>query len=89
MSSVQVHGQVAAPGVPFVFVDERGQPFDASTFGKYFGGMIQRVAGIPERVLPRSVRYIFSTQAGDGAITDEQQWDVAVIMGYTKRMMKG
>lgn len=86
---MQIHGQVAAPGVAYVFVDERGQPFGTSTFGTYFGAMIQRETCIPERVLPRSVRYIFSTQAGDGAITDEQQWDVAVIMGYSKRMMKG
>ena len=86
---VQIHDQVAAPGVTALFVDQRGQPFNAHNFGQYFGWMIQRWTHIPERVLPRTVRYIFSTMASDGGIGDDEAWDVAAVMGHHKRMWAG
>lgn len=85
---MQIHDQIAAPGVTTLFVDERGQPFTSANFGKYCGDMIQCWTSIQERLLPRNVRYIFATAASEGGIEDAMAWTVATVMGHRKGMWR-
>lgn len=82
----QAHDTIAGRGVSTLFVNKLGQQFNESTFPAYFSKAINRWTAITERLIPRTLRYMWCTAAGEGGVLQEEAWDVAMLMAHHANM---